>query len=182
MVDERIKKMAKILVEHSTKVKKGDKVIISGDIIAEPLIKEVYRLCLKKGSYPAVHAVLPGMSQLYFKNASKDQLKKFPDVAMFESKKGDVFIGIWGTSNTRQLSNIDPKRIALRSKTTHPISKVHGHPGKYATVMSPILSLLEVQCMRKKETRKTIKIRILVFIRLCMFNPFFYSFLYMKSF
>jgi aminopeptidase len=124
MVDERIKKMAKILVEHATKVKKHDKVIISGDIVAEPLIKEVYKLCLKKGSYPAVHAALPGMSQLYFKNASKDQLKKFPEVAMFESKKGDVFIGIWGTSNTRELSNIDPKKIAIRSRTTNPISKV----------------------------------------------------------
>jgi len=124
MVDERIKKLAGILVNHSTKVRKGDKVIINGDVVAEPLIKEVYRLCLKKGAFPAVHVHLPGMAQLYYKNASENQLKKFPDVAMFESKNADVFIGIWGTLNTRELTNIDPKKIAIRSKTTHPISKV----------------------------------------------------------
>jgi aminopeptidase len=124
MVDERTKKLAKILVEHSTKVKKGDKVVINGDVVAETLIKEVYKICLKKGAYPAVHAHLPGMSQTYYKLASPEQLKRFPDVAMFESKKSDVFIGIWGTSNTRELSNVDPKKIAARSKVTHPISQV----------------------------------------------------------
>ncbi|MFC1741845.1 aminopeptidase [Nanoarchaeota archaeon] len=124
MVDERIKKMASILVEHSTKVRKGDKVVINGDVIGEPLIKEVYQLCLKKGAYPSVHAHLQGMSQMYYKHTSPEQLRKFPDVALFESKRSDVFIGIWGTSNTRELSNIDPKKIAIRSKTVNPISKV----------------------------------------------------------
>ena len=64
MVEARIQKLAKILVEHSTKIKKGDKVVINGDVIAEPLIKEVYERCLKKGAFPAVHAHLPGMADL----------------------------------------------------------------------------------------------------------------------
>lgn len=124
MVDPRTTKLAKILVEHSTKVKKNDTVVIGGDVIAEPLIKEVYKLCLKKGAFPAVHVHLPGMGKLYFDHAKDHQLKKFPEVVMFESKKADVFIGIHGTSNTRELSNVDPKKIAVRSKVTNPISKV----------------------------------------------------------
>jgi aminopeptidase len=124
MVDERVNKLAKILVEHSTKVRKKDRVIISGDSIAEPLITEVYRLCLAKGAYPAVHVHLPSLAPLYYKNASEDQLKLFPEVTMFESKKADVFINIHASSNTRELSNVDPKRIAIRSRVTDPISKV----------------------------------------------------------
>ncbi|MFC1723044.1 aminopeptidase [Nanoarchaeota archaeon] len=123
MVEERIKKLAKILVDYSAKVRKGERVVVNGDVIAEPLIKEVYKLLLKKGAYPAVHAHLPGMSEIYFKTGSKAQLEKFPEVAMFETKKTDVFIGIYGTSNTRQLSSVDPKKMAMRSKTTNPISK-----------------------------------------------------------
>ncbi|HII71347.1 TPA: aminopeptidase [Candidatus Woesearchaeota archaeon] len=124
MVDERIKQYAKLLVEHSTKVKKGERVVIGGDTIAEPLIKEIYRLCLKKGAYPAVHVHLPGMAPLYYKNASDDQLKRFPEVAMYEAKMSDVFIGVSGTTNTRELSGVDPKKMAIRSKTVNPISKV----------------------------------------------------------
>ncbi|MBW2997263.1 aminopeptidase, partial [Candidatus Woesearchaeota archaeon] len=124
MVDERIKKLAKILVEHSAKVKKGEKVVIGGDVAAEPLIKEVYKLCLKKGAHTAVHARLPGMSSIYFKQASPSQLKKFPEVLMFESKKSDAFIGIRATSNTRELSNVDPRKIGVREKICRPISDV----------------------------------------------------------
>jgi aminopeptidase len=124
MADERIIKLAKILVEHATKVKKGDRVIINGDVIAEPLINEVYRLCILKGAHPAVHAHLPKLAHTYYKYANDDQLKRFPEVSMIEAKKADVFIGIWGTSNTREMSGIDPKRIAIRSKVVDPISKV----------------------------------------------------------
>jgi len=122
MVDERIQKLAKTLVEHSTKVKKGDRVVINGDIVAEPLITEVYRLCLAKGAHPAVHTPLPGLAHIFYKNANKEQLEKFPEVTMFEAKKADVFIGIHGDLNTREFSDVDPKRMAVRSKIVRPIS------------------------------------------------------------
>jgi len=44
MVDPRIKEVAKILVEYSTKIKKGDKVILDAGIDASPLVREIYRL------------------------------------------------------------------------------------------------------------------------------------------
>ncbi len=124
MVDERVKKLAKILVEHSTNVKKDDFVVISGDTSAESLIKEVYKLCLLKGAYPAVHVSFPGMAYTYFKYASDKQLARFPEVALFETRKADVFIGIHGDTNTRELSNVDPRKIATRSKVLNPISKI----------------------------------------------------------
>ena len=156
MVDERTKKLAKLLVEHSTKVKKGERVVINGDVIAEPLLKEVYRLCLKKGAYPAVHAHLPGMSPLYYKNASTTQLKHFPDVAMYESKKADVFIGIWGTQNTRELSGVDPKKIAIRSKTVNPISILLGVLG---VVFAFLLVLRKRSDLLKKKKKWSLQIQ-----------------------
>ena len=124
MAEERTVKLAKILVEHSTKVKKGDAVIINGDAVAESLIKEVYKQCLLKGAYPAVHISLPGMAHTYYKYANDDQLKRFPEVTMFEAKKADIFIGIHGDMNTREMSCIDPKRMATRSKVVRPITDV----------------------------------------------------------
>ncbi|MCX8147124.1 MAG: aminopeptidase, partial [Candidatus Woesearchaeota archaeon] len=54
MVDPRIKKLAEILVNHSTKVKKGDVVEISSGPEAADLVREVYRLVIQKGAYPNV--------------------------------------------------------------------------------------------------------------------------------
>ena len=122
MTDPRVKKLAEILVNHSTRIKKGEYVQISANVQAAPLVKELYRLIIKKGAYPGVHLGLPGMGYIYYKNASMQQLKHFPSIAMDEVKKTDVYIGIGASSNTRELSNIDPKKIAIRQRVTNPIS------------------------------------------------------------
>lgn len=124
MVDERIKKFAKILVEHSTKVKKGDKVIISSEPGAAVLVREVYKLCIQKGAIASVKISLPGTGYTYFKYASKEQLEHFPKLALEESKQTDVFISIGADYNTREFTNVDSKKMAMRSKVLDPISKV----------------------------------------------------------
>src|SRR3989338_52463 len=122
MVDGRIKEAAKILVNHSVKIKKGEYVVVSGSAEAAPLIKEVYKLILQKGAYPNVKVGLPGLGYTYFKYASQEQLNKFPQISFDEIKKTQAYIRISSDNNTRELSNIDPKKIAIRQKVTHPIS------------------------------------------------------------
>ena len=51
MKDPRIARFAEILVDYSTRVKKGDVVLISASgFEASPLVKELYALCLKRGA------------------------------------------------------------------------------------------------------------------------------------
>lgn len=123
MTDPRIVSTAKILVEHSTKVKKGERVRINTDPTSAPLAKEIYTLCIQKGAYPSVNCSLPGFSYTYYKYASDEQLKKFPDIAMYEAKNTQVWISISGEDNTREFTNIDHKKMALRRKTTNPLSE-----------------------------------------------------------
>lgn len=124
MVDPRIIKLAKLLVEHSTKVKKGDHVVINASSHSELLVKEVFKRCILKGAYPSVHMIPQGLSYTFFKHANKDQLTRTPDVAMYESKKADVFINMMSPYNSKEFQNVDPQKIALRSKALNPLSKV----------------------------------------------------------
>jgi len=89
MIDPRVRKVAKTLVEHSTKVQKGDVVQIIADNAAQMLALEVYKLVLQKGAYPLVHLGLPEASYYYYKFASEEQLKNFPKVRMYELKNSD---------------------------------------------------------------------------------------------
>jgi aminopeptidase len=122
MIDSRVKELAKILVDYSINVKKGEYIMLNGGVEAKDLIKEVYKFIIKKGAYPIVNVGLPGMSYIYFKNASMEQLKKFPEIMMYEVKKCQGYIGVGAPVNTRELSNIDPKKISIRSKITEPVS------------------------------------------------------------
>ncbi|MFH1592135.1 MAG: aminopeptidase [Candidatus Woesearchaeota archaeon] len=122
-MDPRITKIAEILVNYSTKVKEGEYVQLGGDPVCEPLLKELYRLVLKKGAYPVMKLGFPWQSYVYYKNASEKQLEHFPEVAMEEMKKTDAVIYVSGGGNTRQLTNIDPKLLSLRQKVVDPVSK-----------------------------------------------------------
>lgn len=42
MTDQRIDKLADLLVNYSVAVRPGDKVLVNGDAVAEPLLKAVY--------------------------------------------------------------------------------------------------------------------------------------------
>ncbi len=123
MTDPRIKEVARILVEYSNEIKKGDKVGIDAPIEAIPLVKEIYKLCLQKGAYPKTSLGIPGLTKIYYDNVSQEQLEHFPDLKMYETKYTDAFFSIGGPSNTRELTNVDPKKIAFRSKITNPISE-----------------------------------------------------------
>ncbi len=48
--DPRLGKMADILIEHSLKVKKGENIFISADILAKPLVLVLYEKLIKKGA------------------------------------------------------------------------------------------------------------------------------------
>ena len=125
MVDPRIAKLADILVNYSIKIKKGDIIQVSAGIEAKPLVLEVAKLMVKKGAYPLVHTEMPGLGYTILKYASNDLLKKYPKIAEFEAKTVAGSIGIGSDYNTRELTNIDPKKMALRRKVTQPISEIY---------------------------------------------------------
>ena len=50
MIDSRLQTLATILIQHSLTIKKNDLFLISGNPVASPLIKEVYRQALKQGA------------------------------------------------------------------------------------------------------------------------------------
>ncbi|MFH1332065.1 MAG: aminopeptidase [archaeon] len=124
MADPRVEKLAQILVNHSLTVKKGSKIAVNYQAEAHPLAMECYKLILKKGAYPIMHAAMSGLQYAYFKYASKEQLKKFPDLVMYEAKYADGEINIGASYNSRELTNIDAAKIAVRRKVTKPISDV----------------------------------------------------------
>jgi len=122
MCDERIRKLAKLVVDYSVFVKKGENVMISASTEAAPLVNELYRQVVLRGAFPFVNLSTPEMSYIYFRNASIAQLKKFPSIAFGNIKKMHKYISIGSPSNTRELTGIAPSRITQRAKVTKPIS------------------------------------------------------------
>jgi aminopeptidase len=121
MIDERTKKLARIVVNYSVFVKHDENVIISGSTEAEPFIVALYEEILKAGGHPILRISVPGLDPIYYRYAKTHHLQKFPEYLDYTVKNAQKYIGIDATANTRELSSADPKKIAERSKIVRPI-------------------------------------------------------------
>lgn len=117
MVDERIRKLAEILIYHSLSIKKNDLFLINGGYLSLPLIKEVYRIALQIGANPYVKIGVEDLSELFFKYASEEQLTYVSPIIKYELEKVDVRLSILSPENTRYMTKIDPEKQAVRSRS-----------------------------------------------------------------
>ena len=124
MTDPRIIKLANILVNYSIAVKKGEIIKRNSGIEAQDLTLECAKLILKKGAYPRIDLQLPGYSYIYYKYASLEQLNHYPKISEYELKNIDAVMNIGCEYNTKELSNVDPKKISIRRKVTKKLSDI----------------------------------------------------------
>ena len=117
MSDIRVDKLADLLVNYSVAVKKGDRVLIQGDLAGEPLIRAIYIKILQAGGNPLIIPALSGQDELLFKYASNDQLKHVPEPVKLAYSTYDVRITVLAETNTKAFSGVDPARMVLRTQS-----------------------------------------------------------------
>jgi aminopeptidase len=123
MKDPRIAQFAEILVDYSTRVKKGDVVLISASgFEAAPLVKELYALCLKRGAkYVEYSFSNPEIDRQFYNLATKPQLEYFPQHKLDFFKQLTVYIGISAGENSMVMANARQQAMVAYQKTTKPL-------------------------------------------------------------
>jgi len=124
MIDKRLEKLAYILVNHSLGIRKKDLFVIGGSPQTAPLIKEVYKQALELGANPYVRIGMDGIAEIFYKHASEHQLKFVSPIARFEIKNIDARLSIIGPENTRDMTNVDPKKQAISSAAQQEIHDI----------------------------------------------------------
>ncbi len=64
MADQRLQRLAQVLVRYSLEVRKGDRLAIQTGPIAAPLVNEVVREAVHAGAFPEVLMSLPGVQEI----------------------------------------------------------------------------------------------------------------------
>ena len=116
MADPRLTSLARVLVNYSLKVKKGEWVQIEGPYIAQDLIRAAYAQVLAVGGNPTLRVSIPGTRHHFFKHAGVDQLKFVSPLDKLLFKKVDKLLFVRGDWNTKDMTAIDPKRVAMAQK------------------------------------------------------------------
>ena len=116
MADQRLNKLAKLLVNYSTKVKPGDFVFVSCDEVARPWMVEVVREAVKAGAHVETVLSSQEVSEMILKYSSEEQLLVENTLFKTMLEKADVWISAWGGRNTKTNSRIDVEKFKMSSQ------------------------------------------------------------------
>jgi len=122
-MDPRVRKLAKLMINYSLKLKKGQLLLIKGEIAAQPLIQAAFEEALKVGANPYTDIVLPDTIEAMLKQGSPTQIGYVHPMKKMEVSKIDALLSIWASENLNYLSGVDPKRQAIQSKSRGPYMK-----------------------------------------------------------
>jgi aminopeptidase len=125
MRDPRLNKLAKLLVNYSAEVKKGDFVLVSSDDIAEPWMVEVVKEAIKAGAHVETILSSHEVKAAKLKCSSNEQIEEENFIQKFALEKADVWLTAWGTKNTKVNSNISSEKIQASIKGAASWRKVY---------------------------------------------------------
>jgi aminopeptidase len=141
--DERLKKLARVLVDYSVAAGEGEQVLVAGGAAAEPLIKELYARLLRVGAIPIPQVALPGMQELFFEHATEIHYRETPPVARSIYEGVDAVITIMAPHNTRALASVDPSKQRSLARRDKDVQDMIIEKGRWALTLFPTQALAQ---------------------------------------
>ena len=126
MPDPRIQKLAQVMVHYSLGIKPDQKVYLQTTPAAHEFNLAFYEEAIKAGAHITFAidvGYYPGAQEIFLKHASKKQLEFVSPVRKLMIETFDARMVVDAETNTRELSGIDPERIALWRKANAPLFK-----------------------------------------------------------
>ncbi len=125
MRDTRLQKLAKILVNQSLMVKRGEKISLKlAGIAGLPLARCCYEEVILAGGLPTLQMSDEQMEEFFFTHASEQQLKTEPKLALLEANFFDKSLTIVAESNVNNLANIESEKLLIRARLSRKVREI----------------------------------------------------------
>jgi aminopeptidase len=114
--DPRLRKLADVLIDHSTKLKKGETIYIETfDIpveMVETLVQKVYEV----GGIPIVSQKYAKVLRKLYMDTDEETMKTIGELELATMKKADAYIGLRGSHNITETSDVPAEKMELYKK------------------------------------------------------------------
>src|SRR6059058_334431 len=116
MHDVRFDKLAKLLVAYSIRLKRNETVLIEAFDVPDEMTIALIRAARKAGAIPFTQIQRGRVSRELALEASDRQLSLSAAHELARMKKMDAYIGLRGSNNISELSDVPPEQMKLVAK------------------------------------------------------------------
>jgi aminopeptidase len=116
MPDPRFRRLAEVLVHHSTRVQPGDKVLVEAFDVPADFTVTLIRTIAEAGGLPLASTYQMQVLRALYQNATEEQMKTIGEVERARMESVQCYIGVRGSLNIAELSDVPSERMALYEK------------------------------------------------------------------
>src|SRR5712691_2484798 len=147
MHDPRFDKLAKLLVEYSTRLKRNEKVLIEAFDVPDQMTIALIRAVRKAGAIPFVQVQRAQIGRELALEASDRQLNLGAQHELARMKKMDAYIALRGSNNITELSDVPPEKMKLLAKKMRPVQDQRVKKTKWVVLRWPTSSMAQLAGM-----------------------------------
>jgi aminopeptidase len=119
--DGVVERWGELLVDYCLGVQRDETIVLASEVLARPLVEACFKAIVLRGALPLVRLEIPGLHEFFLEHASESQLATVPPVSLFEAETAGARIRISAESDTRSMSQVDPRRQAIWERARDPI-------------------------------------------------------------
>jgi aminopeptidase len=147
MTDPRYKKLADLLVNYSTALKKGDCILLDMIDVPDEFTIELIRAARAAGAMPFVETRHTRVGREMLRDITEAHAAQVRDLELFRMKKMQAYIAIRGSGNASENADVPGDRMAMYSRVTRPLLNYRVNKTRWCVLRWPTPSMAQAAGM-----------------------------------
>jgi aminopeptidase len=147
MTDPRYTKLAKLLVNYSTELKKGERILLDMIDVPDEFTIELIRAVRAAGATPFVETRHTRVGREQLLGVSDTQAATVRDMEMFRMKKMQAYIAVRGADNMNENSDVPSDRMKMYSRVMRPVLDYRINKTRWCVLRWPAPSMAQAAGM-----------------------------------
>ena len=147
MTDPRYRKLAKLLVEYSTALKKGDRVLLDMIDVPDKFSIELMQAARAAGATPIIEVRHTRINREVLRATNSQHARLVRDLELFRMKKMQAYIAVRASGNASENADVASDRMALYSRTTRPVLNYRVSKTRWCVLRWPTPSMAQAAGM-----------------------------------
>ncbi|MCF7728766.1 MAG: aminopeptidase [Chthoniobacterales bacterium] len=135
--------LARVLTEHSTKLKKGDHVLLDAHDTPESFVIALLRAVRKCGAFPFVQLHSGKIAREMALGISEQQASTILELDLARMKKMQAYICVRGSKNIAEMADVPQEKMNILSETLKPLSNYRVNKTRWVVLRWPTDSMAQ---------------------------------------
>ena len=147
MHDPRFDKLAQLLAEYSMRLKRNETVLIESFDVPDEMTIAMVRAARKAGAIPFTQIQRGRVSRELAFSATERELNLTAIHELARMKRMDAYVGLRGSNNITEMSDIPPEQMKLVAKKMRPVQDQRVKKTKWVVLRWPTASMAQLAGM-----------------------------------